>query len=398
MSTTTSKQQKLLKHRSPHPILGASDTIGEGDTYILPSTFSSTTTPSSFTALKNEIHWQTMSHAGGAVPRLVCVQGAIASDGSMPVYRHPSDRSLPLLQFSPMVAEMKRKVEEIVGHEMSHVLIQLYRGGEDFISEHSDKTLDIVRGSSIVNVSLGAQRVMRLRTKKSAAAAAAAVPGAADGDQPPIARKTQLVPLPHGSVFVLGLKSNEAWLHGINADKRMASELTADEKAFDGQRISLTFRHIGTFLSADERSIWGQGAVGKTKEEARQVVDGDEERNKQVVMAFGMENQMAVFEWRKWYGEGFDVLHFNKNEAEEAGPMPMLFLSGDEQVDGQVKGMLDAAGLRVHVVGVNDGSAGNDYRPEVCLRDIDMYKTQAFGVNGIRRYLEGKRSSTTTEH
>lgn len=227
MSTTTSKQQKLLKHRSPHPILGASDTIGEGDTYILPSTFSSTTTPSSFTALKNEIHWQTMSHAGGAVPRLVCVQGAIASDGSMPVYRHPSDRSLPLLQFSPMVAEMKRKVEEIVGHEMSHVLIQLYRGGEDFISEHSDKTLDIVRGSSIVNVSLGAQRVMRLRTKKSAAAAAAAVPGAADGDQPPIARKTQLVPLPHGSVFVLGLKSNEAWLHGINADKRMASELTA---------------------------------------------------------------------------------------------------------------------------------------------------------------------------
>jgi alkylated DNA repair dioxygenase AlkB len=42
------------------------------------------------------------------------------------------------------------------------VLIQLYRTGADYISEHSDKTIDVVRGSRIVNVSLGARRTMTL--------------------------------------------------------------------------------------------------------------------------------------------------------------------------------------------------------------------------------------------
>jgi alkylated DNA repair dioxygenase AlkB len=50
------------------------------------------------------------------------------------------------------------------------VLIQLYRTGADYISEHSDKTIDVVRGSFIVNLSLGARRTMTLRTKKDATA------------------------------------------------------------------------------------------------------------------------------------------------------------------------------------------------------------------------------------
>jgi alkylated DNA repair dioxygenase AlkB len=49
------------------------------------------------------------------------------------------------------------------------VLIQPYRTGAvraDYISEHSDKTIDVVRVSRIVNLSLGARRTMMLRTKK----------------------------------------------------------------------------------------------------------------------------------------------------------------------------------------------------------------------------------------
>jgi len=383
MSTPT-KQAKLSKYASPHPLLGPSDTIGSGDTYILNDVFShiSSTT---FSTLKNEIYWQTMSHAGGSVPRLVCVQGSISpSDGSIPVYRHPSDQSLPLLPFSAMVAEIKAKVEGIVGHEMNHVLIQLYRGGEDFISEHSDKTLDIVRRSSIVNVSLGAQRVMRLRTKKSATMVAL-------GTTVTSPRKTQLVPMPHGSMFVLGLKTNEAWLHGINADKRLPVERTEDEKAFGGQRISLTFRRIGTFLSADERYIWGQGACCKTKDGAREVVNGDEVQSKEVIRAFGWENQMAVFDWGLWYGDGFDVLHFGKQMGN--GRMPLLFLSGEEEVDGDVKRMLERAGVEVIVSGVKDGSAGSDYHPVVCFQDIDYYRTQVTGIGNIERYIREKVST-----
>lgn len=280
---------------------------------------------------------------------------------------------------------MKQKVEGIVGHEMNHVLIQLYRGAEDFISEHSDKTLDIVRGSSIVNVSLGAQRVMRLRMKKSAVVASENEAGTTVSG-----RKTQLVPMPHGSVFVLGLKTNEAWLHGINADKRLPIERTEDEKAFGGQRISLTFRRIGTFLSADERYIWGQGACSKTKEGAGKVVNGDEEKSKEVINAFGWENQMAVFDWEKVYGGGFDVLHFGKLTG--YGRIPLLFLSGEEEVDGKVRRMLERAGIEVIVTGVEDGSAGDDYRPAVCFQDVDTYRTQVVGIGNIERYIREKAS------
>ena len=56
---------------------------------------------------------------------------------------------------------------------MNHVLIQLYRSGKDCISEHSDKTIDVVPGSSIVNVSFGARRTMTLRKKKDRTPAAA---------------------------------------------------------------------------------------------------------------------------------------------------------------------------------------------------------------------------------
>ena len=322
------------------------------------------------------------------MPRLVCAQGLIdATTGATPVYRHPSDQALPLLRFSPMVAAIRETVVRLVGHDVNHVLIQLYRGGEDFISEHADKTLDVVRGSRIVNVSLGARRTMRLRMKRAAAGSGGG--GGRDEGTGAPPRKTQLVPLPHGSVFVLGLKTNEAWLHGINADKRLPRDKTDEEMAFDGQRISLTFRHIGTFLSADEQLIWGQGACGKTREAAGEVVNGDAERNKKLVMAFGMENQMAVFDRQAWYGRGFDVLHFEKKEAKQ---LPLLFLSGEKEVDAEVRRVLEEAGLDVVIVGVLDGSAGEDYRPGVCLRDVDVCKTQVVGLENIKHYVRERVS------
>lgn len=49
-------------------------------------------------------------------------------------------------------------MEDALQHPVNHVLIQYYRSGNDYISEHSDKTIDVVRDSKIVNVSLGAER------------------------------------------------------------------------------------------------------------------------------------------------------------------------------------------------------------------------------------------------
>jgi len=85
-------------------------------------------------------------------------------------------------------------------------------------------------------------------------------------------RLAQRIPLPHNSMFVMGLETNAKWLHGINHDNRPLNTKSPEERVKGGGRISLTFRHIGTFLNKDESLIWGQGAKGKTKEQAGPVV------------------------------------------------------------------------------------------------------------------------------
>jgi alkylated DNA repair dioxygenase AlkB len=255
-----------------------------------------------FHKLKEEVMWQKMHHQTGEVPRLVCCQGTIDYEGNMPVYRHPSDETIPLLSWSKTVDEIRQVAEVIAGHELNHALIQLYRAGTDFISEHSDKTLDIRPDSFIVNASFGAERVMRLRTKRSQNTTQPST-------QEPPSRTTHRIRLPHNSALLMSLDTNAQYLHSINADKRSASELTAAEKAYDGQRISLTFRQIGTYLDAKSEHIWGQGATGKEREDARKVINGDAVEVDKLVRGFGAENAAAEVAWAEWYGGGSDVLH-----------------------------------------------------------------------------------------
>jgi len=248
------------------------------------------------------------------------------------------------------VSAIRAHVEKALQHPVNHVLIQLYRTGADYISEHSDKTIDVVRGSRIVNVSLGARRTMTLRTKKDAAAAGVGTAGAeqqgeggenaldgnVDGDGgsgggvSAMRRTTQRIPLPHNSLFVMGLATNARWMHSVHTDKR--PEETKDP-AERGPRISLTFRHIGTFLTplsssslagqgqeqeqSQQQFIFGQGATGKTRAEARPVVRGGEVAER-LLAAFGAENHQSDFDWEKEYGKGFDVLHFAAGAAATA--------------------------------------------------------------------------------
>jgi len=173
---------------------------------------------------------------GGAVPRLVAVQGEVASDGrcdrtdvilkgwlteresfSFPIYRHPADNSPPLRSWTPTIAIIRQHVERVLGHPVNHVLVQCYRTGSDYISEHSDKTLDIVRGTNIVNVSVGAQRQMVLRRKRDPSVRPPPRTNSTSGapvttrmraelaDQE--GREKAVVPLPHNSMFVLGKRT-----------------------------------------------------------------------------------------------------------------------------------------------------------------------------------------------
>jgi hypothetical protein len=221
------------------------------------------------------------------------------------------------------VSLIREHVQKVLNHPVNHVLIQHYRSGSDYISEHSDKTIDVVRGSNIVNVSLGAQRVMTLRMKKDGAQQ---LPDAETGAP----RPTQRIPLPHNSMFVLGPETNKKWLHGINHDNRPLHLKDDAERYQNGERISLTFRHIGTFLTKDMSMIYGQGSTGtaksdtttatKKKWDKKPVVNGTQKGNAdtplKLIEAFGKENGQSDFDWDRWYGEGSDVLHFTVPKAE----------------------------------------------------------------------------------
>ena len=306
--------------------------ICEGDTVVLTNLLPPDRAENIFNNLKTEVQWQRMSHQGGEVPRLVAVQGEIGADGSIPIYRHPADESPPLLAFSATVSLIRREVEKAAGHEINHCLIQFYRDGKDYISEHSDKTLDIVPNTYICNVSLGAERTMVFRGKRDPKDS-----NSTSGDIKP--RNTIRASLPHNSMMRMGLKTNMKWMHSIRQDKRRDEEKTAAEQDFGGCRISLTFRLIGTFLSKDQSWIWGQGARTEWEDKAWPVINGPTKEAKNMVEAFGIENRSRDFDWRDVYGKGFNVLHMS-NERK-------LLLSGNSFVDDGVLAAMYHLGLSV---------------------------------------------------
>jgi hypothetical protein len=327
-----------------------------------------------------------MSHQGGDVPRLVAVQGEVAKDGSFPIYRHPADESPPLLPFSPVVSLIRTRVEEKLGHSVNHVLIQVYRDGTDNISEHSDKTLDIVPNTFIANVSLGAQRTMIFRTKK---------PPKGDDrskNSENEARKICRVVLPHNSMCKVGMMTNMHWLHGIRQDKRIISEKSEAELAYGGVRISLTFRKIGTFLEKDQQKIWGQGAVSKKKEEARTVINGNSPEAEEIIRAFGKENHSSDFDWKEVYGKGFDVLHISNPQR--------LILSGDTVADIRVTLLIAQLGINclVTMAPPLDGEPTT----QVKFIDNDLTRSVVIGDLAIMFYLDAiygsKAISNTKSH
>ncbi|KAI9810208.1 MAG: hypothetical protein M1826_003684 [Phylliscum demangeonii] len=382
--------------KSQSAALRPGNTIGEGDSRILYDLLPPPLKDDAFDRLKAEVSLHTMSHRGGEVPRRVAVQGSVADDGAVPLYRHPADESPALSAFSPVVREIKEAVEQAVQHPVNHVLIQHYRDGHDHISEHSDKTLDILRRSTIANVSLGAERTMTLRRKKGSASASA---GGGDGDgvdghsDDGPHRTTQRIPMPHNSLFVLGPQTNQRWLHGIRPDKRPATEKAEAELACGGERISLTFRHVATFMHARTRQIWGQGARSKARAPHAAAASlqrgGGNPDADAMLAAFGRENHERDFDWPAVYGAGFDAV--------DLGPRrPTLHLSGHALSDRRVRLHLAESGVAHDVAEAEAGAEAEavDVPPDALIHDRirfvdgDPAGSEVAGALAIMLYLE----------
>lgn len=396
----------------------ATEPVCEGDTTLTTDFLPPDLIDGLFERLCEEVQFRKMMHQGGEVPRFIAVQGQVEEDGTQPVYRHPADESPPLLPFTPAVQKIRDHVEKALGHSVNHVLIQCYRGGNDYISEHSDKTLDIVPGSYIANVSLGAERTMVFRAKRGDKKHSVSMEKesqvssskATNEAGSPIKRQAVRLPMPHNSIIKMGLATNSKWLHGIKADKRPLQEKTKAELAWKSVRISLTFRRIGTFLShspsdnegdgttsrAEEDTsttvkeepgyIWGQGAVSKEREGARPVINGQTPETISMLKAFGRENNSPEFDWDANYGCGFDVLHMKA--------APRFFGCGDLVIDNRVKLMLAECGVKYAKGDIGSGpSTGRDGKnavvPVKFVMD-DPDRTTVVGDVAILLYLDAK--------
>jgi nicotinamidase-related amidase/alkylated DNA repair dioxygenase AlkB len=247
-----------------------------------------------FETLYQEVAWNQMSHRGSFVPRLVALQGTKEPDGVEPLYRHPADEQPQLGPWTPTVDAIRQAVEGKIGHPLNHCLIQLYRHGRDWIGKHADKTLDVVRPSFIVNVSLGTTRTMVFRSKHDKLAT------------------PQKLPLPHGSLFMLSLATNRSFYHEI---EQLGSA------GVDEPRISLTLRYIGTYYDPQNGAVWGIGAPSKTRAEAISRVNWiqtlspaarlakEKAEADRMVGLFREENINANFDAAS-YQPGFDILNF----------------------------------------------------------------------------------------
>jgi nicotinamidase-related amidase/alkylated DNA repair dioxygenase AlkB len=289
LGATSKHWGELLSERNPVRLSGIA-----GDSSLDCAALSACIDENTFQTLHDEVAWHHMIHRGSAVPRLIALQGTKEPDGVEPLYRHPADEQPPITSWTPTIDLIRQEVERRIGHPLNHCLIQLYRNGRDFIGEHADKTLDVMRPSFIVNVSLGATRSMIFRSKTEKGA----VP--------------QKLPLPHGSLFMLNLDSNQKFYHGI---KQLGSDGT------DEPRISLTLRYIGTCYDPQNGAVWGIGAPSKTRAEANARIEwidslSSEERlakekaeADRMLRLFREENINDSFDAND-YQPGFDILDF----------------------------------------------------------------------------------------
>lgn len=155
------------------------------------------------------------------------------SEGNLPYYRFSVNDQFGHGVISPIPEFMNdicKKINHMLGVELNHIVILLYRDGNDSIGFHKDKTLDLDENAPIISLSLGGTRTYCLR----------------DNNLNPTIH--QEIDLENGTLLVLGPQTNENFYHAVKSS----------EDKIVMPRISITFRKAVTFKLPDN-TIIGKG-------------------------------------------------------------------------------------------------------------------------------------------
>jgi alkylated DNA repair dioxygenase AlkB len=160
-------------------------------------------------ALRRDVPWKQEAGRGRPFPRLTAW---FADPGLTYTYSGVTHQATP---WTPLLQEIRRRVEEASGASFNSLLANLYRDGRDSIGFHTDAEPELGLNPVVASVSLGAEREFVLKHKAT--------------------RDAVKLRLAHGSLLVMGGTCQHHWLHGMPK---------TDETV--GERINLTFRKILT--------------------------------------------------------------------------------------------------------------------------------------------------------
>lgn len=189
----------------PFPVIGK-------DVVLYPGFLENPQADTYLHTLLGEIRWQkeTITMYGNAieVPRLVAWYGDTGSD-----YRYSNINHSPE-SWTPVLRELKEKVERLLNADFNSVLLNLYRDGNDSVAWHSDDESELGKNPVIASLSLGAERDFQLRKKSNPS-------------------DKRVVRLPHGSLLLMSGPSQRDWVHQLPKRRNV-----------NQPRINLTFRKI----------------------------------------------------------------------------------------------------------------------------------------------------------
>ena len=165
-----------------------------------------------FARLVAETPWEQPSvHLHGRdypVPRLLAWYGDAEAS-----YRYSGLVHRPL-PWTPLLAEIRARVQEAVGQPLNGALLNYYRDGQDSMGWHSDDEVELGRNPLVASLNLGGARRFDLRRKGSS-------------------RIEHSLTLESGSLLVMAGATQHHWQHQV-----------AKTRAPVAPRINLTFRLI----------------------------------------------------------------------------------------------------------------------------------------------------------
>lgn len=142
------------------------------------------------------------------VPRLVAWYGDAEAR-----YRYSGLLHEPL-PWTPLLAEIRQRVQLQVGQTLNGVLLNFYRDGQDAMGWHSDDERELGEHPLVVSLNLGAARRFDFRRKGGS-------------------RIEHSIELEHGSLLVMSGPTQHHWQHQIARSRKISEP-----------RLNLTFRQI----------------------------------------------------------------------------------------------------------------------------------------------------------